>query len=82
MGALTRSRARMPCMLCRRPLRPGACMRLRRAVRLRRGRRRGRSGAVKLGAQLRVRGLEGGGAVGLALPEGSLPFGDGLRLFA
>lgn len=44
MGALTRSRARMPCMLCRRPLRPGACMRLRRAVRLRRGRRRGRSG--------------------------------------
>jgi hypothetical protein len=38
--------------------------------------------AVRLGAQLRVRGLEGGGAVGLALPEGSLPFGDGLRLFA
>jgi hypothetical protein len=37
--------------------------------------------AVRLGAQLRARGLEGGGAVGLALPEGSLPFGGGLRPF-
>ena len=39
-------------------------------------------GVGELAAYVGEGGLEGGDAVGLALPEGSLPFGGGLRLFA